>query len=70
MTELLSDLWLRFSPVEKIRAGDVPNGTIVRFKGDWGVKEGKFLDRWIGGPLLLSKESLVEVPAPKKRKKG
>lgn len=50
--------------------GELPNGTIVRFEGDWGVKEGRYLERWIGGPLKLPKETVVEVLAQKKRKKG
>lgn len=60
MTELLDDLWLRFDAVKKRRVGDVPSGSIVRYKGEWGVKEGRYLDRWIGGPIRLPRDAIVE----------
>lgn len=61
MSDLLQDLWLRLRSVEKRRAADVKSGTIVRWQGEWGVKEGKLLERWIGGPLRLPRDAIVEV---------
>lgn len=56
----------------KVRVETCEKGIIVCFQGDWGVLEGNHLDRWIGGPIRLRNDDMVEIlerPKSKQRKK-
>jgi hypothetical protein len=44
----------------------VEKGSIIRLAGDWGVLEGRVLDRWVGGPIRIKGTELVEVLPPSK----
>ncbi len=41
---------------------DVPSGTVVRWKGEWGVLQGKRLYRWDGPAIVLRPWEVVSVP--------
>lgn len=45
---------------------DVPSGTVVRWKGEWGVLQyGGHLYRWNGPPIQLKAWEIVSVPTPR-----
>ncbi len=47
---------------------EAKRGDIVCFGGEWGVLEGRVLDRWRGGRIELAREEVVSVLP--RRKKG
>ncbi len=48
---------------------DVKRGTVVRWNGEWGVMEGRVLDRWEGGRIRLAREDEIEVLPRRVRRK-
>lgn len=50
--------------LKKMIVADVPNGTVCRFQGEWGVKEGTWLHPWDADPLPLQRTDVLEVLPP------